>query len=187
MACVGWTRFDVWKLTGWLRLSRFASGNSNVKRQTLRYPKAPPVELANRFISRTPNPEPLPMPDLTSKQRADLRGRAHALKPIVHVGKEGVTPAGLRALQQAFDTRDLLKVRVLDNAPADVREIAHELAAGVQDAAVVQTMGRNATLYRPLPEPPAAEPSAGQDAKRKSGPKTTSTAKSGRGRRAKRA
>ena len=33
------------------------------------------------------------MPDLTSKQRAALRGRAHALKPLVHVGKEGVTPA----------------------------------------------------------------------------------------------
>ena len=123
------------------------------------------------------------MPDLTSKQRADLRGRAHALKPIVHVGKEGVTPAGIRALQQAFDTRDLLKVRVLDNAPADVREIAHALAAGVQDATVVQTMGRNATLYRPLPEPPAAapEPPAARhgEGRTSKGP--------GRGRRAKRA
>ena len=103
------------------------------------------------------------MPTLTSKQRADLRSRAHALKPIVHVGKEGVTPSAIRSLQQAFDTRDLLKVRVLENAPDDVRETAHALAAGVQDASVVQTMGRNATLYRPLPEPktsPPAKPTA---------------------------
>ena len=109
------------------------------------------------------------MPDLSSRQRADLRSRAHALKPIVHVGKEGVTPAAIRALQQAFDTRDLLKVRVLDTAPADVREIARELAAGVQDAAVVQTMGRNATLYRPLPEtatPPAPTPATPQTRRR---------------------
>ncbi|MEO0560141.1 MAG: YhbY family RNA-binding protein [Bacteroidota bacterium] len=93
------------------------------------------------------------MPDLTSKQRAALRSRAHALKPLVHVGKEGVTPAAIRSLQQAFDTRDLLKVRVLETAPEDVRTTAYELAKGVQDARVVQTMGRNATLYRPLPEP----------------------------------
>lgn len=101
------------------------------------------------------------MPDLTSKQRAELRGRAHALKPVVHVGKEGVTPAGVRSLQQAFETRDLLKVRVLESAPADVRETAAALAAGVQDASVVQTVGRNATLYRPLPEPepPTPKPS----------------------------
>jgi len=111
------------------------------------------------------------MPDLTSKQRADLRGRAHALKPIVHVGKEGVTPAAIRSLQQTFDTHDLIKVRVLDNAPEDVRATAHSLAAGVEDASVVQTMGRMATLYRPLPEPttpspPKAEPARGRRAKR---------------------
>ena len=60
---------------------------------------------------------------LTSKQRADLRSRAHALKPLVHVGKEGVTPAAIRSLQQTFDTHDLIKVKVLDNAPDDVRHV----------------------------------------------------------------
>ena len=110
------------------------------------------------------------MPDLTSKQRADLRGRAHALKPLVHIGKEGVTPAAIRSLQQTFDTHDIIKVKVLDNAPEGVRETAHALANGVQDACVVQTMGRIATLYRPLPEPttppPNKEPATGRRAAR---------------------
>ena len=105
------------------------------------------------------------MPDLTSKQRADLRSRAHALKPLVHVGKEGVTPAAIRSLQQTFDTHDLIKVKVLDNAPDDVRETAHALATGVQDANVVQTMGRIATLYRPLPEPKPTSPPKKDDAR----------------------
>lgn len=111
------------------------------------------------------------MTDLTSKQRADLRSRAHALKPLVHIGKEGVTPATIRSLQQTFDTHDLIKVKVLDNAPEDIRETAHALANGVQNASVVQTMGRIATLYRPLPEPktpppPKTEPAKGRRAKR---------------------
>lgn len=111
------------------------------------------------------------MPDLTSKQRADLRSRAHALKPLVHIGKDGVTPAAIRSLQQTFDTHDLIKVKVLDTAPAHVRETAHALAEGVQDASVVQTMGRIATLYRPLPEPKASPQPKATPAKGRHGAK----------------
>ena len=94
------------------------------------------------------------MSDLTSKQRAHLRGLAHALRPAAHVGKEGVTPAAVRALQQTFDTHELVKVRVLEAAPEDARETAHALAAQIDGAHVVQTVGRNATLYRADPETP---------------------------------
>lgn len=91
--------------------------------------------------------------ELTSKQRAHLRGLAHALKPTLHVGKEGVTDAALRALRQTFEAHELIKVRVLEAAPEDARTTAHALAAGVDGAVVIQTMGRTATLYRPEPEP----------------------------------
>jgi RNA-binding protein len=70
------------------------------------------------------------------------------------VGKEGVTPAAVRAVQEAFNTRELLKVKVLQEAPVEVREAADELAAGVPGAVVVQTIGRTAVLYRPDPEKP---------------------------------
>jgi len=94
------------------------------------------------------------VPDLTSKQRSHLRGLAHALKPIAHVGKDGVTDAVARGIQQAFDTHELVKVRVLEAAPASAKETAHALAARVQDAVVVQVVGRNATIYRPDPDAP---------------------------------
>lgn len=94
------------------------------------------------------------MPDLTSKQRAHLRGLAHALKPAAHIGKEGVTPASVRALRQTFDTHELVKVRVLEAAPEDAKTTAHTLATEIENAAVVQVVGRNATLYRPDPDAP---------------------------------
>lgn len=94
------------------------------------------------------------MPDLTSKQRSHLRGLAHALSPIAHVGKEGVTEAVVYSLRQALDTRELVKVRVLEAAPASAKETAHALAARIENAAVVQVVGRNATLYRPDPDAP---------------------------------
>lgn len=94
------------------------------------------------------------VPDLTAKQRAHLRGLAHALKPVLHVGKEGVTTPAVRALEQALATREIVKVRVLEAAPEDARATAAALAARVEHAAVVQVMGRTATLYRPHPDAP---------------------------------
>ena len=94
------------------------------------------------------------MPDLTSKQRAHLRGLAHALKPIAHIGKEGVTPASVHAVRQTLDTHELVKVRVLETAPESAKATAQALAAQIDDAAVVQVVGRNLTLYRPDPDAP---------------------------------
>jgi RNA-binding protein len=91
---------------------------------------------------------------LTSKQRAHLRSLAHPLKPVVQVGKEGVTDASLRSLQEAFNTRELVKVRVQEAAPAPAREVGEALAARLDGAAVVATIGRTTILYRPDPDKP---------------------------------
>ena len=94
------------------------------------------------------------MPDLTSKQRAHLRRLAHASKPLVHIGKDGVTVPTLRTLRDALSKRELLKVKVLDNAPASARDIASQITEGIENVAVVQIVGRSLTLYRPDPEAP---------------------------------
>jgi RNA-binding protein len=91
---------------------------------------------------------------LSSKQRAQLRRLAHPLKPVVIVGNEGVTDAVLTSVRDAFHTRELLKVKALESAPASIREIADAIAAGLGDAQTVQTIGRVAVLYRPDPEEP---------------------------------
>ena len=91
---------------------------------------------------------------LSSKQRAHLRKLAHPLRPVLHLGKEGATVAATRALRQAFNTRELAKVRVLDGGPLAPREAAEALAAEVEGAVVVAVAGRNAVLYRPDPETP---------------------------------
>ena len=91
---------------------------------------------------------------LTSKQRAFVRSQAHALKPVVHIGSAGVTEAALASLAEAFNTREILKVRVQEGAPGSTRETAAELAAGVEGVEVAQTIGRVVVLYRPFPDGP---------------------------------
>jgi RNA-binding protein len=94
------------------------------------------------------------MPELTSKQRAHLRSLVHSLKPILQVGHEGVTAEVAASVSDAFHTRELLKVKVLESAPQDTRESAAALAEQVPGAHVVQVIGRTVALYRRHPEKP---------------------------------
>lgn len=88
---------------------------------------------------------------LTPKQRAYLKSLAHPLKPILQIGKEGVTEAVIDTVESAFRTRELLKVKVLETAPSEAREVGTELANGVEGAQLVQVIGRTVVLYRRHP------------------------------------
>jgi RNA-binding protein len=93
------------------------------------------------------------MAELTSRQRAHLKSLAHPLKPILQIGKEGVTDAVAGTVDGAFRTRELLKVKVLESAPAGAREVGESLA-GMDGVHLVQVIGRTVVLYRRHPEEP---------------------------------
>jgi RNA-binding protein len=94
------------------------------------------------------------MTDLTSKQRAQLRSLAHPLKPIIQVGSDGVSDALLKTVLEAFNTRELLKVKVQEAAPEGTRETADAIVAALEGVQVPQTIGRTIVLYRPDPDEP---------------------------------
>jgi RNA-binding protein len=88
---------------------------------------------------------------ITGKERAELRGEAHHLDPLVHVGAQGVTPTLLTSLDDALRTRELVKVQLGRAIEEKPRAIAERLAQDT-GAIVVQVIGRTATLYRENPE-----------------------------------
>ena len=94
------------------------------------------------------------MTQLTSKQRALLRSLANRLKPVVHVGTEGVSEKLLKSVSEAFNTRELIKVRAQESAPGSIKKIAQDIADRLSGVHVVQTIGRIGILYRPDPEDP---------------------------------
>ena len=55
--------------------------------------------------------------DLTSKQRAQLRGLANELDAIVHIGKDGIGPNLTKQADDALEARELIKGKVLENSP----------------------------------------------------------------------
>ena len=91
---------------------------------------------------------------LTSKQRAYLRKLAHRLKPVVLVGSDGVTQAVVAAVADAFNTREIVKVKLGESAPERVRDAADTISARLDGVHTVQTIGRTAVLYRRHPDAP---------------------------------
>jgi RNA-binding protein len=83
---------------------------------------------------------------LSSRQRAELRARAHHLPVAVHVGHAGITPAIRQSLDDALRTRELVKVQFSKNADLTAKQAANDLARDVE-ADVVQVIGRTASLY----------------------------------------
>ena len=88
---------------------------------------------------------------LTSKERADLRARAHHLSTMVHVGHQGLTETVRQTLDDALRTKELVKVQFGKTFDGKPKQIANDVAAQV-GADVVQAIGRTVTLYRQNPE-----------------------------------
>ncbi len=93
------------------------------------------------------------MIELKGKQKRYLRGLGHNLKPVVMIGKNGITEAVITATKDALLANELIKCRVLDNCEDDRKEVARQLAQDC-DAALAQVLGRTFLLYIPHPEKP---------------------------------
>src|SRR3954462_10106659 len=88
---------------------------------------------------------------LSSKERAALRGEAHHLRAMVHVGQHGMTDAAQQTIDDALRTHELVKIQFTKNADVSAKEAANDLASALS-ADVVQVIGKTATLYRENPE-----------------------------------
>ena len=86
--------------------------------------------------------------ELTSKQRAQLRGMANSIDTIVHIGKDGIGENLIKQADDALEARELIKGRVLDNnLEYDARAAAAKLAKATRSE-VVQVIGSKFVLYR---------------------------------------
>ena len=86
--------------------------------------------------------------ELTSKQRAQLRGLANGIDTILQIGKDGLGDNLVKQAEDALEARELIKGRVLDNnINYAARSAAEELAKATRSE-VVQVIGTKFVLYR---------------------------------------
>lgn len=90
------------------------------------------------------------MEKLTSRERNILRREAHTLKPVIMIGKNGVTSELKSAVDAALTDHELIKVKFLD-FKEDRRALSSSIADSV-NAMVVSVIGNIAILYREIEE-----------------------------------
>ncbi|AYG01588.1 YhbY family RNA-binding protein [Lactococcus allomyrinae] len=84
--------------------------------------------------------------ELNGKQKRYLRSLAVNIRPIVQIGKAGLTNEILTSIRNACDARELIKVNILQNSD----EVAADVASSIEDMGldVVQIIGRNIVVFK---------------------------------------
>jgi RNA-binding protein len=91
------------------------------------------------------------MRQLTNAQRDYLRRQAHDLRPVVQIGKQGLTQQVHATVDEALNAHELIKIKFMD-----FRDQKRELADQLADAAggvLISIIGNIAILYREQADP----------------------------------
>jgi RNA-binding protein len=94
---------------------------------------------------------------LTATQRRALSGRAHAINPIVIIGKTGLSAGVINELDRGLSSHELIKVKVqIENRSA--REVLFDEICQQLNAAPVKHIGKILVIYRPKSEETEKKP-----------------------------
>jgi RNA-binding protein len=87
---------------------------------------------------------------LKGSQRTYLRGLAHGLRPVIQVGKNGITPELIKAVDEALEIHELIKVKFVDFKEAR-KTLSQEIGERTSSEAV-GLIGNVAIFYREQPD-----------------------------------
>ena len=91
------------------------------------------------------------MAELTQTQRQFLRKIAHDLKPIVHIGRQGLSPSVVDSVDEALEAHELIKAKFQDHQ-SQKQELTESLAETLR-CEIIGIVGNVAILYRECRDP----------------------------------
>ena len=90
------------------------------------------------------------MRKLKGSDRKYLKGLAHHVKPVVQIGKSGVTGSVIETVRQALDAHELIKIRFIEHKE-EKRALFDEIAQKTKSHGVGM-IGHIAIFYRQHPD-----------------------------------
>ncbi len=84
---------------------------------------------------------------ITTKQRSYLRSLANKLQPIFQVGKGGIEENFLKQIDETLETRELIKIKTLNNSGITARE-ASDILCEELGCEGIQAIGGKIVIYR---------------------------------------
>ncbi len=108
------------------------------------------------------------MKTLSPTERKLLKARAHALKPVVAVSSQGLSPAVVREIETSLEAHELIKIRAGGENRGTRQAMLDEICS-LTGAAPVQHIGKMLVIFRESQEeaaPPTKKPAARKEARR---------------------
>ncbi len=90
---------------------------------------------------------------MNSRQREYLRKAAHDLEPMVRLGKDGFTDNQAQSILDVIESRELIKVKILQNSRVEKEEVAKEIEEKT-GCEVVEIIGKTIILFKENTEKP---------------------------------
>jgi RNA-binding protein len=87
------------------------------------------------------------MHQLNSNQKRQLKSMAHHLKPVVYIGKHGMSGTLMTAIDQALNDHELIKIKFVDFKDKK-RDFIDKIGNDMR-AEIISLIGNIATLFRP--------------------------------------
>ena len=87
---------------------------------------------------------------LNSRQKKILRAKAHDLKPIVMVGKLGVTKGCIQSIDGAIESRELIKVKFLEHK--DKKKDLSKTICDKTNSEIIGNIGHTIMIFRQNPD-----------------------------------
>ncbi|PSJ17414.1 ribosome assembly RNA-binding protein YhbY [Nitrosomonas supralitoralis] len=88
---------------------------------------------------------------LTIAHRRELKAQAHALNPVVMIGKSGLSSSVIEELNRGLSSHELIKIKVQIDDRIARNELFEQICQQL-NAAPVQHIGKIFVIYRPKPE-----------------------------------
>ena len=84
---------------------------------------------------------------LKGKQRSFLKAMANTLKPIIQLGKEGMSESFIEQLDRMLNDHELVKVNVLDSSMLEAKEAALSICDELKTE-YISSVGNKFVVYR---------------------------------------
>ena len=95
------------------------------------------------------------MKNLNSSQRSYLKGQAQNLKPMVQIGKNGLTDGAINSINAALSAKELIKIKFREFKD-DKKDISEKITAETLSL-MVGMIGHTLILFKQNPNPEEQE------------------------------
>ncbi|WP_125760989.1 YhbY family RNA-binding protein [Companilactobacillus hulinensis] len=89
---------------------------------------------------------------IKGKKNSYLRGQAQTIKPLIQVGREGISDNLLQQIETLVNKNELLKISLLQNTMVGPQDLIEALTDLDDQIVPVQTIGSKVIIYKKAPK-----------------------------------